>query len=43
MTRGCYEAKSKGEFQKQSIRFKLSRNQYEFLFQVEFKILILIW
>jgi hypothetical protein len=43
MTRGCYEAKSKGEFKKQSIGFKLSRNQSESLFQVEFKILILLW
>jgi hypothetical protein len=26
MTRGCYEAKSKGEFQKQSIGFKLVKS-----------------
>jgi hypothetical protein len=43
MTRGSYEAKAKGEFQKQSIGFKLSRNQSEFHFRVEFKIMILLW
>jgi hypothetical protein len=32
MTRDCYEPKSKGGIQKQSLGFKLSRNQSEFPF-----------